>query len=340
MPATVTTDKDELAEPAATAASPSEQSQDAEKTKLPEDNKTRPLKSAQAAKRSRKTLIWPAILLLLLLFVVGQKISQSLHVPSEQDLQQAGKYIQQHYQTNDAVAVSPPWALRSLQYLGSIKATFDPQLAEHPPEAERLWVLAEAEGQEQIDQLGKTHKQIEAKKFGRIEVALFNMGEQRSFHAVDHIADAQVQIQAKAGPVACDQWKNDRWTCQGRPEWQHIGVEALDVDLAPRPIIWAHPAPAGEQLQIAFDNVPLAQSLDIMAGNTVHGAQFGKAPIVIDLYIDDRKVGSHSFTGYPLQHWRVDSHELAGQKHHVKLSLHTSDNGANHFAFDFVVVSQ
>lgn len=293
----------------------------------------------KSATRHMSSLVLPIILLLMLLFILVQWIRQSAQIPSDDDLRQAGAYIQQHYVKDDAVVVSPSWALRSLQYLGSINATFYPQLVEHPPEAERLWILAEAEGQAKIKLLAKKFKVLKRQDFGRVQVALFSIGEQRSFHATDHVAEAKVQIQTKSSKVACDQWKNDKWSCRGRPDWQHVGVEALDVDLAPRRIIWAHPPPAGEQLHVRFDNVPLAQAIDVMAGNTVHGAQFGKAPIVIDLYIDDKKIASHDFSGYPLQRWRVDTSSMAEQKHSIQLSIHTSDNGANHFAFDFVVVN-
>ena len=295
-------------------------------------------KPAQAVAADKRALILPAVLLLLLLFIIAQWIRGAAHIPSDASLQKAGAYIVQNVQTDDAVAISPPWAMRGLQFLPGLKPVFDPQLALHPPEAARLWVLAEPEGRAQIEQLGEHHQLLQDKTFGRVQVALFDMGAQRSFHATDHLAEAHVQIDTKSAPVLCDQWKNNRWSCRGRPDWQHVGVEALDVDLAPRPIIWAHPPPAGETLRVQFTKVPLAAAVDVMAGNTVHGAQFGKAPISIDLYIDGKKLGSHSFSGYPLQRWRFDSKAWSGQTHSLTLALHTRDNGANHFAFDFVVV--
>lgn len=304
-----------------------------------------PQPTAQHPTGQRPTLPrWPlalaALLFLLLLWIIATWLIQAQRVPSDDDLARAGRYIENNFSPGDALAISPAWALRGTQFVGDLKPVFDPHLVDHPPEAERLWVLAEPEGHVDIDDLGKKFQLTERKDFGRVQVALLRLGRQRGFHAVDHIAEAQVHIETQGSPVACDQWKNKRWSCRGRPDWQHIGVEALDVDLAPREVIWAHPPPAGEQLVLRFAAVQLGQSLDIMAGNTVHGAQFAKAAVQIALRIGDHDLGQHAFSGYPLQSWRIDTQAWAGQSQSLELRVSTRDNGANHFALDAVVVGR
>jgi hypothetical protein len=148
-----------------------------------------------------------------------------------------------------------------------------------------------------------------------------------------------VSIEGAKEPVPCDLWKEDRWDCEGRPDWQHAGAEWLDVDLAPRKVIWAHPPPAGERLLLRFPDVTFAARLELSAGHTIHGAQFASAPVRVVVRASGVEVGAlEREPAYPMETRVFDTATVAGKRGALELEISTPNNGASHFAVDAEVL--
>lgn len=293
-----------------------------------------------AGDRRRRIWLWLALGLvaLPLLWCVLAFAVEQARIPADADLVQAAELVRRGYRAGDQVAVAPEWALRGLSQLGDLNPTFDPHLAERPPAAERLWVVAEPEGRATLRALEARYAVDERAQLGRVEVVRFRIGAGRPYRAVDHLAEAEVTIVARSGPVPCDRWRESRWDCEGRPDWQHVGAEWLDVDFAPRQVIWAHPPPTGERLLLRFPDVAFGARIEVLAGHTVHGAQFAKAPVQVVVRASDVEVGRlERQPGYPLQAFTIGSGEVAGRRGTLELEISTPDNGANHFALDVAV---
>lgn len=287
-------------------------------------------------------------LLILTLALLGIPLAWSLaaqaceisQVPDSQDYTKAAALLRQEHRDGDRIAVAPEWALRALSELGDLEPTFDPLLAERPPAAARLWVVAEPEGAETLRALGERFRVVKREQVGRLTVACFDVRAGRSFRAVDHLAEAAVTIEGKGPALACDKWSEHRWDCPGRADWQHIGAEWLDVDFAPRQVIWAHPPPAPERLLLRFPDVEIGTRLEVLAGHTVHGAQYAHAPVSVVVRALGQEIAQvEREPGYPLRSHSFDTAGLSGQRGELVIEISTPDNGANHFAFDVVLSS-
>jgi hypothetical protein len=287
-----------------------------------------------------RVLGWAALIGVPILWTAVVWIQEAARIPADADRTQAARAVHEGWQEGDALAIAPPWALRNLAVLGDLEPTFDPQLAERPPDARRLWVVAEREGEPTLEALARRFPLELREEHGRMSVARFGLGQQRGFHVVDHLARARVSIEGKGPAVPCDRWRAERWDCQGRPDWQHVSAEFLDVDMAPRRALWAHPPPAGETLWLRFPGVTLGRELELWGGHTVHGAQSAKAAVQVRALLDGQPLGSASFPpAYPMRGKRLDTSALAGRTGELALAIDTPDNGANHFCVDAVIAA-
>lgn len=300
--------------------------------------------AAPASKRAGlawQPLLWVALIVIPVVWTALVWVVESSRIPAEQDYTEAAQVVRQGWAEGDALAIAPAWALRALRQLGDLEPTFDPLLAERPPDAKRLWVLAEPEGADVIQELERRFTVEDRQQRGHLVVVRFHLGRQRGFHAVDHLAQARVTIEGKGAVVACDAWTEPRWNCPGRPDWQRVGAEWLDVDLAPRRVLWAHPPPDNETLWIRFPDVTLDASLALWGGHTVHGAQFAKAPIEVRVLLDGQELGTVRFApGYPLALKRLDTRAFLGRRGELALAVQTSNNGASHFGLDAAIETE
>ncbi|MBN2361915.1 MAG: hypothetical protein JXR83_20865 [Deltaproteobacteria bacterium] len=272
-----------------------------------------------------------------LLLVIALALQRS-RIPGDGDLAAAVALVRAEKKPADQLALAPFWALRAMQWAGDLQPTFDPLLDQRPPAAERLWVIAEPEGVSAIDRLAARYPTEVRRRFGRATVACFHTARSFTFHAVERIAQARVALVSGGGSVNCDQWNADRWTCPGKPDWQHVGVEWLDVDFSPRPAVWAHPPPAGERLLIRFEKVQLTAQLEVLAGHTVHGANYGGAPVQVVVRANGTEIGRlQREPGFPLRSHRIDSSALQGMTVELEFEISTTNNGANHFVFDALI---
>lgn len=284
---------------------------------------------------------WLALLLLPLIGLLIAQLVQRSRIPSDADLAAAVALVRAELKPGDQLALAPFWALRSMQWAGDLQPTFDPLLDQRPPAADRLWVVAEPEGVRTLDRLAEKYPTERRQQFGKASVACFRTGRSLSFHAVEQLARAKVTLEGGGGTVNCGKWNKDRWDCDGKPDWQHVGAEWLDVDFAPRQVVWAHPPPAGERLLIRFEGVPLTDRLEVMAGHSVHGANYGSAPVQIVARANGTEVGRlQREPGFPLRSYLFDTSALRGMAVDLEFEVSTTNNGANHFVFDAMITGQ
>lgn len=281
---------------------------------------------------------WLALLVLPLVALLIAQLVQRSRIPSDADLAAAVALVRAELKPGDQLALAPFWALRSMQWAGDLKPTFDPLLDQRPPAADRLWVVADPEGVQTLDRLAARYPTEHRQQFGRATVACFRTSRSVSFHAVEQLERAKVSIESGSGSVSCGKWNLDRWACDGKPDWQHVGAEWLDVDFAPRQVVWAHPPPAGERLLVRFAGVPLTDRLEVSAGHTVHGANYGAAPVQIVVRANGTEIGRlQREPGFPLRAYPIDSSALRGMAVDLEFEISTTNNGANHFVFDAVI---
>lgn len=286
----------------------------------------------------RRALLWLALLVGGLGWTAGSMLLERGRIPAEQDYLRAAEVIRAQRAPGDAIVVAPHWAMGAMKVLGDLAPTFDPLLTQRPPEQERVWILAEPEGRQAIDELARSYRVVSRERFGRIEVACLQLGRAPTFHAVEALQTAEVSLDSGASSEACDRWTRDRWECPGYADWQRVSAEWLDVDLAPRKVLWAHPPKAGQKLVLRFPEVLFEAELEVVAGHTIHGAQFGKAPVTVELWSAGVELGKvERSPRYPCKSDVLDTRALQGQRRELVLKIWTPDNGANHFVVDVIV---
>ena len=150
------------------------------------------------------------------------------------------------------------------------------------------------------------------------------------------IKNALVFIDTKEGRVDCNIYKNSRWRCKNRPDWQHVRSDYFDVDFKPQKMIWAHPPKRGETLKIELKDLKIRDDLLLLGAHTVHGASFAKADVLVKLKINDKEI----YKVYFKPSYGIKKHPIKtspSDRANLLIEISSSNNGANHFCFDLIL---
>lgn len=261
------------------------------------------------------------------------------HVPRDQDYLAARQLLETHgfVRGQDALAVLPPWSLRPLIVLGDLEPISGDALADQPFERyARLFVVVEPDADDAHDTLvARLGAPAAVERVGRVAVERWDLpAPSVSYDFRAHLADARISL----GGAPCDQPVRGGASCGG-DRWRRVTREWLLVSENGDDAVWSHPPPRGQQLELAWDAVPLGAALMVRAGFTRDGAERARAPVRLTVWADDVELGrvvrepAFSFTST-----RLDTQALAGRSARVRFVVETDDNDGAQFAWDAIAV--
>lgn len=280
-----------------------------------------------------------APLLAALVFSWLRLLGAGCHVPEEADYLAALRALegQGFARGRDALAVLPAWSLRPLRVLGDLDPISGDALADQPLERyARLFVLLEPDGEQAFASVRARHGEPAAmERFGRVQLARWDLpapSVRYDFRA--RVADATVTM----GAAPCDREVRGGVSCGGEP-WRRVTREWLLVSENADDAVWSHPPPRGERLEIAWDAVPLGDTLVVRAGFTREGADQARAPVRMRVLADDVELGVVvRAPAFAFAVSRIDTRAVAGRVARVRFLIDTDDNNGARFAWDAFAV--
>lgn len=272
-------------------------------------------------------------------------------LPSALDWQAAAALLERDARPGDAVALSPMWAERAREVLPE-------RLPAHPgaplvvmaypryaPAAEdlvgvkRVWLLAlpEAPGADRAmarDLEARSSERDGPQRLGAIEVTRYDLKSPvlpLSF-LPDRLAGARVRL----GDARCAPEPGGGFRCPG-PPWARVAREVREMDLLPRPCLFAHPgADPAAPLSIEFPEVPMGRLLRGHTGIAGDAALRGTSPVRLSVKVDGEELGAAQepprAPGWHL--FQMDTARHAGRQHTLTFTVTAADPGARWFCFD------
>ncbi|MCC7073263.1 MAG: hypothetical protein IT383_18230 [Deltaproteobacteria bacterium] len=274
-----------------------------------------------------------------LLFSWLRLLGAGCHVPDDADYQAARRVLegQGFTPTTDALAVLPPWSLRPLTVLGDLDPISGDALAEQPLERyARLFVLLEPDGDDAFAAVCARHGEpVALERAGRVAVARWDLPPPSvRFDFRAHLAEATVTM----GDAACEREVRGGHGCGGE-SWRRVTREWLMVSENADDAVWSHPPPRGETLAIAWDAVPLGDTLVVRAGFTREGADQARAPVRMRVFADDVELGQVTRApAFAFIVTRLDTRAFVGTQARVRFVIDTEDNDGARFAWDAIAI--
>lgn len=272
-------------------------------------------------------------------------------LPSDIDWRAAAALVERDARPGDAVALAPVWAERARQVLPE-------RLPAHPgaplvvmayprytPDAEdlvgvrRVWLLAlpRAPGAGRLiarDLEARAVNRDGPQRLGALEVTRYEVRNPMLPLAFlpDRLAGARVRL----GEVPCPAGPDGGFRCPG-PPWMRVAREVREMDLLPRPCIYAHPgADPGAPLSVEFPEVPVGRVLRGHTGIAGDAALRGASPVRLEVRLDGevlgaveeppRRPGWHAF--------QMDTASHAGRAGTLTFTVAAPDPGARWFCFE------
>lgn len=302
-------------------------------------------------------------LLLAIFFSCSRLACEGADVPDDNDYAAAALFLDARgLSDDDALIILPPWSLRPLVALGARRASRSfgsdgPWWTLTNNRYARMFVVEEPDGspwREGVPLAGASLTSM-----GALNVSEVKMTTAR-YDFKTSLLRATVRIDSDDGGVVCSDRRAGGFGCPGREPWQRVNVEWALVSENGREIIWAHPPPAGQRLSLRYEDVPLGDILVVAAGHTRTGAEHAKAPVRLQVKIDDEVVatllrqpsfvveasraGLRSAFVAPLdpagQGFRADTIDTARfgtSRHTLTFIIDTDDDKSQEFAFDAFV---
>ncbi len=209
-------------------------------------------------------------------------LRESADRPTDDDLAAAAATVRGAITDDDAIVVAPPWSLRPLIPLGPLAARARP--ADGPWDAltagrfARVFVIAEPDAEPWLadrplltdaHQLGRYHDTVVL--LIDSHVARFDARAQLG-SAVVSLGDTDVAASAVVC-TAITRGVNGGVRCAGQPSFVRVAREWALVTENGADVVFAHPPPAGQYLEVAFSDVELGNELVVAAGHTRVGAE-------------------------------------------------------------------
>jgi hypothetical protein len=231
-------------------------------------------------------------------FSATRLVLQPFHVPAEADYQQARvALVRQGYQPGrDAWAVSPAWSLRAWQHLGDLHPISGDHLAQRPLRRyARVFVLEEPDGDVEVRALRKRlGPPAEVASMGRLKLHRFELGNlPPAYDFSENVEHAQIRIidTVTGQATPCEAHVRGGKSCPSGNPWQRVTRQWLLVSENGDKVVWSHPPPRPNVLEIAFEGVTLGPELIIRAGHTRDSADRARGEVRLHVEVDGREVG-------------------------------------------------
>ncbi len=261
------------------------------------------------------------------------------HVPDDGDYADVRRAldVQGFVRGRDALAVLPPWSLRPLTVLGDLDPISGDALADQPLERyARLFVVLEPDGDDAFTAVRRRHGEPAAtERHGRVTLARWDLPAPSV--RFDFRAQVGVATVTMSG-ARCERAVRGGVACGGEP-WRRVTREWLLVSENADDAVWSHPPPRGEVLELAWDAVPLGDTLVVRAGFTREGADQARAPVRLRVFADDVELGAVvRAPAFAFSVARLDTRAFAGRQARVRFVIDTDDNNGARFAWDALAV--
>lgn len=259
----------------------------------------------------------------------------------------ASAWVRKDWQPGDTFTVAPAWALRPLEELGDLRGMgVTAARAGLVFGTTRLWVVADADAEEDLRMLAQRFTLEEQRAFGPLSVVRFRVAPQPMAGAVADLRSAEVKlVKARGDAVTCSQpaGRLAGFTCPGEPDWLRTTSEWLDTGGVPSGgdlALWMHPPPRGDRKEVRLPNVTMGSALRVGGSHTEYGARSARAPVQVRVSVGGQVLLDRA---WPVHHgWTVEDvaipAELRAGPQDVVFSVETQDNAANHFAMDVGVL--
>ncbi len=312
-----------------------------------------------------------APVLIAVAFSFTRLVLEGRDVPDDDDYAAAAAWLDERgLGDDDAVVVLPPWTLRPFLFLQQrtdrVVAGDGPWWPLVQGRFRRLFVIAEPDAGPWLSQVALPPATSPQQR-GALTVSEHAVGGPALFDFKARLAEATVELTIRDPATAVDTTRlacadpvRGGVRCAGRPAWQRVAREWALVTENGSDVVVAHPPPRGETLTLRWSDVELGASLVVAAGHTRDGAQKARAPVTLQVRIDDVVVASvvrqPSFVVEPSraglrarfvaplaaggQGFRVDvvdTARFAGTRHQVSFVIRSDHEADNDFAFDAFV---
>ena len=275
-------------------------------------------------------------------FSAARLVLQPSRVPAEADYQQARvELVRQGYRPGrDAWAVSPAWSLRAWQHLGELQPISGDHLAQRPlGRYVRVFVLEEPDGDAEVSALyARLGPPAEVVSMGRLKLHRFDLGNPPpSYDFAANVEHAQIRIidVATGQATPCETPVRGGKSCPSGSPWQRVTRQWLLVSENGDRVIWSHPPPRPNVLEIAFEGVTLGPEIIIRAGHTRDGAGRARGEVRVHVEVNGREVGIvRRRPAFDFRVDQLDTRDLQGPGHRVAFHVEADDVSANHFAWD------
>ncbi len=272
-------------------------------------------------------------------------------LPTELDWRAAAALVERDARPGDAVALAPVWAERAREVLPErLPARPGAPLVvlaypRYAPAAEdlvgvrRVWLLSlpDVPGADRAiarDLMARSSGRDGPQRLGAIEVTRYDLKTPVLPLAFlpDRLASARVRL----GDAPCPAGPDGVFRCPG-PPWLRVAREVREMDLLPRPCLYAHPGPdAAAPLTIVFPEVPVGRVLRGHTGIAGDAARRGGSPVRLTVKVDGEELGAvEEPPRQPGWHvFQMDTSRHAGRPHLLAFTVTAADPGARWFCFD------
>lgn len=254
----------------------------------------------------------------------------------------AAAHVRAGHRADDLVLVVPAYAGRPMEHLGdlmpvAVKAPLEEDFAAHP----RVWVFGLFDEGAALTEALVARGFVLAESFPTpdgITVDLLEnpFAEEVRFDFLANLKRAEVFHEKNGEKTPCAEWGAGRggagrWQCPYDKEWFYVAPEYHFMGDTLRACLWAHP-PGEGRLVVRYPDVPLTGRLAGRAGHTLNGSVNARAPIDLDVAIDDSP--PQRFVFELKDYWdpffvRTATTGTAT----VTFAISTTDAGVNHFCF-------
>lgn len=246
------------------------------------------------------------------------------------DWQRVGKIVHQQFERGDAVVLSAPYEMSVQKELGNLPFFYakamDPIEIGH---YSRIWWLGPHERRPGSEIQSRLIADKE-KQFVDLPIELFFV---RDFHRAHFDLRRDIQsakvtafYETNSG-TACDRFDRSRWICPRDAEWSWVGAKTAVIGGTPKDVVWVHPLPSGQVLQIELPIFTQTRVISGGYGYTDDASRRAAADAELTLMAGAeilwkktilREQGWHSFS------------TTTTSTEPVKLLLATPNNGAAH----------
>lgn len=270
-------------------------------------------------------------------------------VPTDDDWLKARQIIEQAYEEEDLVEITPWWATEGWVYLGKF-TNIKKRARDDARGWGRIWEVAWAGRGRKY--LRDNAKLIMEKNTGRLVVRLWLLPDapKTIFDFVEGIETAKVQMTDLNGKVIkqCNFVRNSqdqkspdlsiqtgKFKCNPAKPWNYVAREVIaDLQNKPRLCIWSHPV-TNQRVRITFESVPDAKVIEGYTGLKYEADRegAGKPPVYMDIFADGNFVGKATHTegaGWSPYKFLLPENWHGGQ---IRFEVYTPFDGMQHFCW-------